>query len=159
MNEKGRQCCHVWLLWFQELTVACQVPRSMGFSSQEHWSGLPFPSPGESPDPESSFFLMSLQHLVCECTGFRPQWYHVLICTLLMPYDVMFRFLLCMFLNILNSVFPPLLFSHLSLYHCISFLRIRAEDVCPYKSLHTNVYSSFIHNCQIPGASMISFCR
>ena len=28
-------------------TVACQVPLSMGFSRQEYWSGLPFPSPGE----------------------------------------------------------------------------------------------------------------
>ena len=26
-------------------TVACQAPLSMGFSSIEHWSGLPFPSP------------------------------------------------------------------------------------------------------------------
>ena len=24
----------------------------MGFSSQEYWSGLPFPSPGDLPDPE-----------------------------------------------------------------------------------------------------------
>ena len=27
-------------------TVACQAPLSMGFSRQEHWSGLPFPSLG-----------------------------------------------------------------------------------------------------------------
>ena len=27
-------------------TVAYQAPRSMGFSRQEYWSGLPFPSPG-----------------------------------------------------------------------------------------------------------------
>ena len=27
-------------------TVACQAPMSMDFSRQEHWSGLPFPSPG-----------------------------------------------------------------------------------------------------------------
>ena len=27
-------------------TVACQVPLSMGFSRQEYWNGLPFPSPG-----------------------------------------------------------------------------------------------------------------
>ena len=27
-------------------TVACQAPLSMGFSRQEYWSGLPFPSPG-----------------------------------------------------------------------------------------------------------------
>ena len=32
-------------------TVACQVPVSMGFSRQEHWRGLPFPSPGDLPNP------------------------------------------------------------------------------------------------------------
>ena len=42
----------VWLcmtLW----TVACQAPLSKRFSRQEYWSGLPFPSPGDLPDPES----------------------------------------------------------------------------------------------------------
>ena len=28
-----------------------QTPQSMGFSRQECWSGLPFPSPGDLPDP------------------------------------------------------------------------------------------------------------
>ena len=32
-------------------TVAYQDPPSMGFSRQEYWSGLPFPSPGDLPDP------------------------------------------------------------------------------------------------------------
>ena len=32
-------------------TVAHQAPLSVGFSSQEYWSGLPFPSPGDLPDP------------------------------------------------------------------------------------------------------------
>ena len=32
-------------------TVACQAPLSMGFPGQEHWSGLPFPSPGDLPYP------------------------------------------------------------------------------------------------------------
>ena len=32
-------------------TVARQAPPSMGFSRQEYWSGLPFPSPGDLPDP------------------------------------------------------------------------------------------------------------
>ena len=32
-------------------TVANQAPPSMGFSMQECWSGLPFPSPGDLPDP------------------------------------------------------------------------------------------------------------
>ena len=32
-------------------TVARQGSLSMGFSRQEHWSGLPFPSPGDRPNP------------------------------------------------------------------------------------------------------------
>ena len=32
-------------------TIAHQTPPSMGFSRQERWSGLPFPSPGDLPDP------------------------------------------------------------------------------------------------------------
>ena len=40
----------VWLvtLW----TVVCQALVSMGFSRQEYWSGLPFPSPGDPPELE-----------------------------------------------------------------------------------------------------------
>ena len=32
-------------------TAACQAPLSMGFSRQEYWSGLPFLSPGDLPNP------------------------------------------------------------------------------------------------------------
>ena len=32
-------------------TVANQAPLSMGFSGQEYWSGLPFPTPGDLPNP------------------------------------------------------------------------------------------------------------
>ena len=32
-------------------TGASQTPPSMGFSMQEYWSGLPFPSPGDLHDP------------------------------------------------------------------------------------------------------------
>ena len=32
-------------------TIACQTPLSMAFSRQEYWNGLPFPSPGDLPDP------------------------------------------------------------------------------------------------------------
>ena len=32
-------------------TVARQVPLFMGFPRQEYWSGLPFPPPGDLPDP------------------------------------------------------------------------------------------------------------
>ena len=32
-------------------TVAHQAPPSMEFSRQQYWSGLPFPSPGDLPNP------------------------------------------------------------------------------------------------------------
>ena len=32
-------------------TAASQAPQSMGFARQGYWSGLPFPSPGDLPDP------------------------------------------------------------------------------------------------------------
>ena len=42
-------CCVqlILTLW----TVARQAPLSMGLSRQEYWSGLPFPPPGDLPDP------------------------------------------------------------------------------------------------------------
>jgi len=33
--------------------IAHQAPPSMGFSRQEHWSRLPFPPPGDLPDPRT----------------------------------------------------------------------------------------------------------
>ena len=49
-------CFHARVLSHVQLfvtpwTVAQQAPLFMGFSSQEHWSRLPFPSPGDLPDP------------------------------------------------------------------------------------------------------------
>ena len=32
-------------------TIACQAPLPIGFSRQEYWSGLPFPPPGDLPNP------------------------------------------------------------------------------------------------------------
>ena len=42
-------------------TVAHQAPLSMGFSRQQYWSGLPFPSPGDLPDPGSKPCLLHWQ--------------------------------------------------------------------------------------------------
>ena len=39
------------LLFATPWTVAYQAPPSMGFSRQKYWSGLPFPTPGDLPDP------------------------------------------------------------------------------------------------------------
>ena len=38
-------------LFATPLTVAYQAPPSIGFSRQEYWSGLPFPFPGDLPNP------------------------------------------------------------------------------------------------------------
>ena len=42
-------------------SVACQAPVSMEFSRQEYWSGLPFPSLGNLPDPGIEFRSPALQ--------------------------------------------------------------------------------------------------
>ena len=42
--------CHV-RLFATPWTIATQASLSIGFSRQEYWSGLPFPSPGDLPDP------------------------------------------------------------------------------------------------------------
>ena len=41
-----RSCLTLVTPW----NIAHQAPLSMGFSRQEYWSGLPFPSPGDLPD-------------------------------------------------------------------------------------------------------------
>ena len=47
VHAKSLQLCLSATPW----TIACWAPLSMGFSRQEFWSGLPFPSPGDLPDP------------------------------------------------------------------------------------------------------------
>ena len=50
VESEVKSLSHVRLfdtLW----TVAHQAPLSMGFSRKEYWSGLPFPSPVDLPDP------------------------------------------------------------------------------------------------------------
>ena len=50
MKVKVKLLSHV-RLFATPWTVAHWAPPSMGFSRQEYWSGLPFPSPGDLPDP------------------------------------------------------------------------------------------------------------
>ena len=50
-NIGGRLVTQSCLTLATPWTVACQAPLSMGFSRQEYWSGLPFPSPGGLPHP------------------------------------------------------------------------------------------------------------
>ena len=55
--------------------MAPQAPLSVGFSRQEHWRGLPFPSPGNPPDPGIEHVsprlaggLLTTRHLGLPCT-------------------------------------------------------------------------------------------
>ena len=48
---KVKSFSHVWL-FVTPWIVAYQAPLSMEFSRQKYWSGLPFPSPGDLPNPE-----------------------------------------------------------------------------------------------------------
>ena len=53
----GKSCPTLPTPW----TVACQAPLSMGFPRQEYGSGLPFPSPGDLPNPEIEPWSSALQ--------------------------------------------------------------------------------------------------
>ena len=53
--------------------MGCSLPNSsvMGFSRQEYWSGLPFPSPGDVPDPgiEPGSLVLQADALLSEPPG------------------------------------------------------------------------------------------
>ena len=49
-SMKVKLLSRVWL-FATPRTIVYQAPPSMGFSRQEYWSGLQFPSPGDLPDP------------------------------------------------------------------------------------------------------------
>ena len=51
LSAKTSQSLSRVRLFMTPWTVAYQASPSMGFSRQEYWSGLPFPSPGDLPDP------------------------------------------------------------------------------------------------------------
>ena len=43
------------------MAVVCQAPLSIGFSRQDYWSGLPFSSPGDLPNPGIKPGFLALQ--------------------------------------------------------------------------------------------------
>ena len=50
LKVKVKSLSHVGL-FATPWTIAYQASQSMGFSRQEYWSGMPFPSPGALPKP------------------------------------------------------------------------------------------------------------
>ena len=67
---KVKSLSHVQL-FVTPWTVPHQAPPSMGFSKQEFWSVLPFPSPGDLPDPgiESGSLAFQADALTSEPPG------------------------------------------------------------------------------------------
>ena len=43
-------------------TIACQAPPSVRFSRQKYWDGLPFPTPGNLPDPRTELRSSAYRH-------------------------------------------------------------------------------------------------
>ena len=70
MKMKCQSLSRVRLFMIPQI-VAHQVPLSMGFSRQEYWSGLPFPPPGDLPDPRIEPRCPALQadYLLSELPG------------------------------------------------------------------------------------------
>ena len=61
-------------------TVALQAPLSMGFSRQEYWSGLPFPSPRDLSNPgiEPRSSALQVDSLPSELPGKPPKEFHLI---------------------------------------------------------------------------------
>ena len=80
-----KQSCSSVMLVTQSCLMFCdpmnhnlQAPRSMGLSRQEYWNGLPFPSPGDIPDPGFKPVSLALpaNSLSSEAQGRPKQLYH-----------------------------------------------------------------------------------
>jgi len=101
-------------------SVAHQAPLSMGFSRQEHWSGLPWPHPGDLPEPgiqltspvspalAGGFFTTSstLLHDIEYC----PLCYSVGPCC-----SSILCIIVCVCVNLKYPIYPPLHYSWASL--------------------------------------------
>ena len=69
---------HVWLFaapWI----VTSQAPLPVGFSRRGYWSGLPFPSPGDHPDPEMEHCASCLgRWILYHCTNWKTHIYYII---------------------------------------------------------------------------------
>ena len=62
MHAKSLQSC---LTLCDPMDYSLQAPLSMGFSRQEHCSGLPCPSPGDLPDPGNEPIFCNDKQVLC----------------------------------------------------------------------------------------------
>ena len=100
-------CCLVDKSCLTPWTIAHQAPVSMGFSRQECWSGLPFPSPGDLPEPgvEPASSALAGRFFTVEAPG-KPS------CLVTVHYDSVSLRILCLLLN--TCLFLCLNQSHLT---------------------------------------------
>ena len=71
MKESESEVIQLCLTLCDLMAVAHQAPPSTGFSRQEYWSGLPFPSPGDLPNPgiEAGSPALQVDALPCKPPG------------------------------------------------------------------------------------------
>ena len=144
---------HVWLcvtLW----TVACQAPVYMGFTRQEYCSGLPFPTPGDLPDPRikpmsPAFGGMFFNNSATQEAPFlmdKPFYFEDIMCAKFLQLDVIWvvlRLLSIMSSSNLNATFfkklflketnslPNILYISFSLLHVITYWSLaNVRGVC-----------------------------
>ena len=122
----------------------------MGFFRQEDWSGLPFPSPGDLPDPEIEPGSSALQAdtLPSETPGKPQEYWSGLLCPrsgdlpnpgiklgcLTLQADFFFHFLFLKFI----------LFYFLTLQYCIGFAIYSLPSEPPRKPYHFKHHSNFV---------------
>ena len=77
--ESESEVAQLCLTLCDPIDCSYQAPVSMGFSRQEYWSGLPFPSPGDLPNPGINPRSSALQadSLPTELQGKHPNCIHV----------------------------------------------------------------------------------
>ena len=85
-------------------SIACQALLSMGFSRQEYWSGLPFPLPGDLPDPGIEPVSYTAGRFFTTAPPGKLTW--ALTCVLKLA---QFGHLCCQVLPWLNSIIIPLM--------------------------------------------------
>ena len=97
-------CCTVPLYFSRYVsvpwTVTCQAPLSMGFSRQEYWSGLPFPSPGDLHHPgiKSTSLMPPLWQLVFFTTSTTWEAHFSRYCTVKLKTILLFVFVFVYYL-------------------------------------------------------------